>query len=183
MGYKDYLLFILASALWITPLLNMFGIPSTIDGLEYYAEVHQSKWNCIIHTIGMPFTVYGISCWVAALFPISAKNKNKLQLSVWSLYIGHYLSINLLRGSLCCLYYAVPTYLAYRKVNIINKESKENFWWLSKKLFLYGFCVSAIALFTQETIGHYFGGDNPSRPEGVLNAIIYAPLFSTYHLY
>ena len=53
--------------LFLTNILNTFGILSSEKGIDYYAEAHLSKWNSWIHTLGMPYTFYGISCWVPAL--------------------------------------------------------------------------------------------------------------------
>ena len=50
-------------------------------------------------------------------------------------------------------------------------------------MFWHGFLVSFIALGCQEFFGHYLGGDDPSRPEAVPNAIVYATLFSTWHIF
>ena len=44
-----------------------------------------------------------------------------------------------------------------------------------------GLLISFIALICQEFYGHYLGGDDPSRPEGVLNAIMYAKFYSIGH--
>ncbi len=38
------------------------------------------------------------------------------------------------------------------------------------------------SLVIQESIGHYIGGDPPSRPEAVPNAIVYACYYSVNHL-
>ena len=45
-----------------------------------------------------------------------------------------------------------------------------------------GLVISYYALFIQEIIGHYLGGDEPSRIEGVINAVLYAPYFGSKEL-
>ena len=163
--------------LFLTNILNIFGILSGETGIEYYAEAHLSSWNSWVHTIGMPFTFYGISCWVPALLSmirlLSNKNRTKMQLSIWYIYAAHYMSIDIKRGLLCIAFYLYPSYRAYTK----TKHSSNNF-----KLFLHGFLVSFASLVFQEIVGHYMGGDIPSRPEGVLNAILYSVIYSTYHI-
>lgn len=163
--------------LFLSNILNVCGVLTNNAGIDYYAEAHLSNWNSWMHTIGMPFTFYGISCWVAALFGImrilSKQNQNKLQLATWYVYALHYMSIDFKRGLFCIAFYLYPTYRAYTKTH----STKSNF-----KLFLHGFLVSFLALIFQEFIGHYLGGDIPSRQEGVFNAILYAPLYSTYHI-
>lgn len=44
-----------------------------------------------------------------------------------------------------------------------------------------GLITSTISLTVQELLGHYVGGDDPSRFEGILNAILYAPLSSVMY--
>ena len=60
----EFLTLILTGTYLVTPFLDMFMLTG-VEGVDYYAEVHLSKWNCWIHTFGMPFTFYGISCWVS----------------------------------------------------------------------------------------------------------------------
>ena len=133
-----------------------------------------------MHTIGMPFTFYGISCWVPALLSmirlLSKHNQSKMQLSVWYIYIIHYMTIDLKRALLCIMFYLYPAYRAYKKTTN-ETPTISNF-----KLFLHGFVISFLSLLFQETIGHYMGGDMPSRPEGVFNAILYSIIYSTYHI-
>jgi hypothetical protein len=47
---------------------------------------------------------------------------------------------------------------------------------------LVGLVIACSALFMQEIIGHYIGGDQASRLEGIPNAILYAPYYSIAHL-
>lgn len=158
---------------FLTNILSVFGILSDETGIDYYAEAHLSRWNSWIHTFGMPFTLYGISCWVPALLMLSKANRSKMQLGVWYVYILHYMTIDFKRALLCIAWFLYPAYRAYTK----TRDSKSNF-----KLFLHGFLVSFASLAFQEFVGHYIGGDIPSRPEGVLNAILYSVIYSTYHI-
>ena len=159
----------------VTPLLDAIGMESGIEGIEYYAEVHQSKWNCWVHSFGMLFTVYGISCWVPALFQLSPENRVWMQYYVWVALFSHYMSINFLQGFFCLIWYAIPMICANEKVSSSDMGNWNMFW--------HGFLVSFISLACQEFFGHYLGGDDPSRPEAVPNAIAYATLFSTWHIF
>jgi hypothetical protein len=163
--------------LFLSNILNAGGVLTNEAGIDYYAEAHLTNWNSWMHTIGMPFTFYGISCWVPALFSmmriISNQNRNKMQLATWYVYALHYMSIDFKRGLFCIAFYLYPSYRAYTK----TQYTKSNF-----KLFLHGFLISFVSLAFQEFVGHYLGGDIPSRPEGVFNAILYAALYSTYHV-
>ena len=163
--------------LFLTNILNVCGILSGEEGINYYAEAHLSTWNSWMHTIGMPFTFYGISCWVPALFNtfqlISKNGRNNMQLYIWYVYMLHYMTIDFKRGLVCLAFYLYPAYKAYMKTH----TTTSNF-----KLFLHGFIISALSLVFQEIVGHYIGGDIPSRPEGVMNAILYSVIYSTYHI-
>jgi uncharacterized membrane protein YGL010W len=167
--------------LFLSNILNVCGVLTNKAGIDYYAEAHLSNWNSWMHTIGMPFTIYGISCWVPALFGmmriLSKRNQNKLQLATWYVYALHYMSIDVKRGLFCIAFYLYPSYKAYTKTQSTKSSFKSSF-----KLFLHGFFVSFLALAFQEFIGHSLGGDIPSRSEGVFNAILYAPLYSTDHI-
>ena len=44
-----------------------------------------------------------------------------------------------------------------------------------------GLMISGVGLGLQEVIGHWWGGDIASRPEGVPNAILYAMYFCATH--
>ena len=83
------------------------------------------------------------------------------------------MSIDFKRGLFCIAFYLYPSYRAYTKTN----STKSNF-----KLFLHGFLISFLSLVFQEIVGHHLGGDIPSRQEDVFNAILYAVLYSTYHV-
>lgn len=48
-------------------VLHVLSMKTGLEGVNYYAEVHQSKWNSYIHTLGMPFTIYGMLLWIPAL--------------------------------------------------------------------------------------------------------------------
>ena len=66
----EYLLLTIGS-IFMMPIMNLCNFTNGEAGLDYYGEVHLSSWNSWVHTIGMPFTFYGISCWVPPLFNYS----------------------------------------------------------------------------------------------------------------
>ena len=45
-------------------ILSLFGILVGQRGVDYYGEVHSTFHNCIVHTIFMPFTTYGMLLWI-----------------------------------------------------------------------------------------------------------------------
>ena len=154
-------------------LFNYLGVLHDNEGVEYYAEVHTTRWNAYIHTIGMPFTIYGMLLWIPALLCKSSYDANRLQRSLYIMYMCHYLIINVYITLGIMLMYITPLILSIEKV-YGNYDRKY--------LFTYGFSISFIALVFQEIAGHYYGGDEPSRLEAIPNAIIYAIYFSFSHM-
>lgn len=144
-------------------------------GVDYYAEAHLSPWNARIHTMGMPFTIFGILQWVPTLLGLNYNQSKMLAYNLYTLYAGHYFRIDKRVFLMYLIFYYLPLKYAINEYKIHDPSSLR--WWLFKK----GFITSFLALGFQEGIGHYIGGDIPSRPEGVLNAIVYAMYFSVCH--
>ena len=150
-----------------------FGLYSLQHGVDYYAEVHTSFWNSLIHTIFMPCTMFGMYLWIPALFRMRPYEAKQLRYAVSMAYMFHYVKINAITAYFVALWYYKPLVYAdemYRRI-FNPKES-----------LCLGLAISICALFIQEVIGHYIGGDNPSRLEAIPNAMIYAPYYSVSHL-
>ena len=158
--------------LTLTPLLEPHNILVGGPGVDYYAEVHQMKWNSIMHTIGMPFTIYGFLISAPALLNLSPPNAIRLQQSAYIFYATHYFMISPKISIVFCAYYGVPWVFAIRRYNHNPMKSS---------LIKSGLITSFIALLFQEVVGHYMGGDNPSRLEGIPNAMLYALYYSVCH--
>ena len=154
-------------------LFNFLGVLHNNEGVDYYAEVHTTRWNAYIHTIGMPFTIYGMLLWIPAVLCKSSYDANRLQKSLYIMYMCHYSIINVYITLGIMLMYIAPLLLSIEKVY-------DNY--NSIHLFMYGFSISFIALVFQEIVGHYYGGDELSRLEAIPNAIIYAMYFSFSHM-
>ena len=154
-------------------ILDLFGVYNGVKGLQYYGEAHLSKWNSLIHTIGMPFVYYGISLWVPALLFYDRWNAYKIQTFFYLLYMTHYMTINVWRGLFTAIVYLVPYYLSM--VHYFESDS-------ILYTFGYGFIISFIFLVFQEIFGHWIGDDIWSRWEAIPNAIIYAVFYSIYHI-
>lgn len=155
-------------------MLDLCGILHGEEGVIYYAEVHKSKFNSYIHTIFMPFTYLGFNMAVPAILGLSVRQASRLQLAFYCMYITHYMTINIHSGVLCAIIYSMPVLLASNTYDL-------NIARYRYMLIFMGLCISTTALFIQEIVGHYFGGDDPSRPEGVLNAILYAKYYAMAH--
>lgn len=153
--------------------LNILQGKNGQDGVLYYGEVHLTYWNSMIHTIFMPITIYGILLWLPAIFGLSKHHSYKLQWAVYVCWISHYKTIDEYIALMTAFYYMTPllySMFIYRKNTILNNIK-------------IGFFIMTIALLIQEYVGHYYGGDEWSRPEGVLNAICYAPYYSVSHMF
>ena len=166
------------------------------QGVSYYGEAHLSPWNAWIHTMMMPFSIYGILLWIPALLRLEPKNARKLIWFLYYLWGGHYYDMNKLGALMyfCMYWYTVNKVVVNYRLDyekIADGDKKKNdcdnetvlvntkaTWYLFKKGILY----SSAGLLFQEGFGHWIGGDIPSRPEAVLNAIIYAMYFSVAHI-
>jgi hypothetical protein len=78
----------------------------------------------------------------------------------------HFIRINLQVGLVFALFY----YIVLRCVKYYYRNNLKNI--------LIGLGISIVALVIQETLGHQYGGDEPSRLEGVPNAIMYANYYA-----
>ena len=63
-------------------------------GVDYYAEAHLSPWNARIHTMGMPFTIFGILQWIPTLLGLNYNQSKMLAYNLYTLYAGHYFRID-----------------------------------------------------------------------------------------
>ena len=157
--------------LFLSTCFYYMGIMHGLDAVNYYAEVHKSQWNSNIHTLFMPSSCYGILIAVPAIFKMTKKNANILQEFVYYFYISHYLTISLKIGvTFGCIYYFV-------------QECAKRYYMNNNKTIVKGLLISTTSLVIQEVIGHSYGGDEPSRLEGVFNAILYANYYAVSNLF
>lgn len=152
--------------------LEYVGSPVGAAGVEYYAEVHKSKFNSLIHLIFMQTTFRGMNIWVPALLNLGQKNADRARRIVAFAYVAHYASIDARAAFLSILLYyssVVDASADYRRIK------GSNF-----KRFVVGVAVSTCSLLVQESVGHYLGGDDPSRMDvkSISNAIVYAKYFT-----
>jgi len=160
--------------LLIGPLLSSFGILVYQKGVDYYAQVHLSFWNSLIHTIFMPFTYLGFNLSIPALLHI--KDSWYIQLMSFIMFMTHYCIFDPITGLFAILYYYPFIKFAY-KIYMRKVTSYYGYIW-------FGLIVSSTALIIQEYYGHYIGGDNPSRLNftSIFNAILYAKFYAVQHL-
>jgi hypothetical protein len=134
-------------------------------GIDYYNEAHKSRFNKFIHMICMPITIYGMIIWISSLLCNNLTDVYYLNLGLFMFYFNHYLNINKKLALWLIVMYVPVIYMSYKYLSY-------EYNWIDN--IIYGLKVSFGSLFIQETVGHYLGGDIPSRLEGVLNAILYA---------
>jgi len=153
-------------------LVGHLGYLTGQPGVDYYAQVHSSALNAYVHTLFMPFTIYGMFLWLPRVFDLSLYDSLHFDTCIYVAYMTHYLTIRKFVGLLACAYYFVPlvgAYVTHLRVNLSN-------------LFYLGVGVSALALLIQEVFGHWYSGDPLSRGDGVFNAILYAVYYSVSHV-
>lgn len=156
-------------------ILDFFGMYSFQEGVNYYSEVHQSLWNSVLHTLLMPFTVFGFFLAIPALFRMNNYEAHVLRKCVCLFYISHYLHIHRIITLMIVMFYTAPFIYAHYWYTYLH--------YYNKHIFLYGLSISIVSLFLQEFLGHYIGGDEPSRLNGIPNAIIYAPYYAISHFF
>ena len=110
------------------------------EGVDHYEEAHYSKWNCYMHTLGMPFTIYGLALFLPALFKLTYEKAIVFRTSVLLFYLTHYIHINLQIGLMTYILFS----LAMIRANDTYDEKRIP-WMLLK-----GFTISLLALSFQE---------------------------------
>ena len=156
------------------PIFNLLGVYTGEKAIKYYGEVHQSKWNSLVHTAGMPFTYYGLLIFVPGLFGLNRKKTLFFQLFFYNYFISYYATLNLTVAAIVgALYFPSQAYaMNYYKYSFNRIVTT-----------LYGFMVAFSALTIQEVFGHWLGGDPPSRIEAIPNAIWHAGFYSVWHIF
>lgn len=170
--YEVFSILVGSNLHYILQFLNMRNMQ---DGVNYYAEVHLSFWNSLIHTIFMSLTMLGMFLWIPAILQLNIRQSLELRKNVCLVYLFHYMKINInIAFGIVLLY--IPSY-SY-SIRLYHNWSQNK-----KNIFLRGILISTISLLIQESLGHYIGGDEPSRLEAIPNAIIYAPYYSLSHFF
>lgn len=139
-------------------------------GVLYYDEAHVKVFNRMVHSFFMMFTALGFLLSAPALSGIREEDVWAFHLVVYLTHFFHYFQFDKLTACIVAVHY-LPTVLCATFIysNIDTFDS-----------LFYGVLLSFCSLLIQETLGHLIGGDIPSRPEGVVNAIFYAVYSSSY---
>ena len=171
-------------------ILSLSGVNIGRRGIDYYAEVHTKPLNSYSHTIGMPFTIYGMLLWIPMIFNRSYTDYKKIQQFLYIFYMTHYILIDSTIGGTVAVVYAAPVYYAnlqteriFKTITYDNPENKSIHDYFRLTFLVKGLMISTAALLFQEGFGHWLSGDPMSRLEGVPNAILYAMYYSVSHLF
>lgn len=166
-------------------MLSFMNVLIGIEGVNYYAEIHTTSLNSICHTIGMPFTTYGLLLWLPVLIGKTCKDFNYYQGLLYTAYMTHYMSIDFKIGLLTSIYYYFPYKYAYQITynNFKDVSNDDVIHYKKIVFFIQGFMIFSTALLFQEIFGHWLSGDEASRLEGIPNAILYSMYFSVSHLF
>ena len=157
-------------------------------GVDYYREAHLSSWNAWIHTLGMPFSMYGMLFWIPALFNLGVTKSQNIIWFLYYMYGGHYLRINKKHAAIYYLLYFYVTKRASAQYKLGVSEYLRNTTLqryhptIRNYLVTKGLSITTTGLFFQEIIGHWLSTDIGSRFEAVPNAILYAIYFSASHM-
>jgi hypothetical protein len=152
------------------PLLRGCGVLEGWEGYHHYAEAHLSEWNAWIHFLCMPFTIHGLYLGIPALLKMTQENAHLLQRATFGMFIGYVASYDLWGSVFLAAHYTVPVSLAIERYRNEGSVAQS------------GIKISVCALLLQESIGHYGGGDIPSRAGSVPNAILFAMHFTGRHI-
>lgn len=168
-SYKDYIFFF-TLGLFFTQFSYIFGMLSGKEAVLYYAEIHQNIYNEILHRITMPFAAYYFLSGVPPLIGLSYENSNKLRSYIYITILSHYaVAINFQKTIIVASVYLPTLYMSI-------KTHKE--YGMIRNFAISQVMKACMIMVLVETIGHGLLEDVHSRPEGVINAILYSSYFA-----
>ena len=149
-----------------TLLKRKFNILSGQEAVDYYAEVHTSTSNSILHTLFIPYASYYLYSALPQLFCLPKHQGNHMIISVNLAYFAMYFTELDSAGTVrTVLLYLPPLYFFLR-----DKEYTQ-----------YALLKFGMIMLFIEKLGHDILEGTESRPEGILNAILYSHYFNANH--
>lgn len=149
-----------------TLLKQRFNVSSGKEAVDYYAEVHKSTANCILHTLCIPFASYFLYSAIPQLFFLPKYQGDRVIISVnLAFFTMYFIELDTAGTIRTILLYFPPLYFYLR-----DKE------YTQFALLKFGMIMLFI-----EKIGHDILEKAESRPEGILNAILYSHYFNANH--
>ena len=142
------------------------------DSLMLYAQIHQNRFNQLIHAIGMPFVGYAVFGGLPLLAQKFNPNLivNNMRIAIYLLYVLYYWSFDLAGAMTTAIVYGYVLNKVLDDDELISDQTTNIF--LAYYLFI--FCFSLIL---QEFIGHSFFEEQNSFVCQIPNSIMIAPLF------
>lgn len=166
---NDYVFFFILG-LFFTQFSQLCGMLSGKEAVLYYAEIHQDFYNEMLHRITMPFAAYYFLTGVPPLIGLSYENSNKLRYYFYITLLTHYaVAINFQKTLIVFSVYAPVLFLS---VNSHNHNGH------TRNFAINNVAKASVIMVLVETIGHGLLEDIHSRPEGVINAILYSSYFA-----
>ena len=147
--------------------------------LEFYKSYHSNTINKAIHFMCIPMIILSIMIFLKDFYLLYENNavilKEKVnknyKISILdiliTLYTISYMTITLEIGFVMMFYFFILKYLS----NVIISN---NYIWISKYLFIYGWIF--------QFIGHYIEGRRPALFDSLIQAFYQAPLFSLEYI-
>lgn len=179
--------------LYLPRLLDRCQILYHTAGIDYYAEIHTTTLNAFSHTLGMPFTCYGILLWFPLMWQCSWQRYHEIQSCLYFAFMTYYIGIDAFVGFCTALVYMGPfvfaTQTIHQRFSTIQSNTTKTMVHCTREYNMQrlivatqGFMIMGCALVFQELVGHWISGDKCSRIEGIPNAIIHAMYYSISHL-
>ena len=162
---SNWYLFIPFFGLELSKILYLFGITSGEEAIIYYGEVHQHPKNKFLHMMLLPWAASGFCLGVPALFRLNYDNAALLRNWFYLTYCFHYATIDKIVAFAFCILYFFPLWISH----YFYKPT----WQIAAK----GIISGSVLMLVMETVGHSVYESYNSRPEGVINAILYSHFY------
>ena len=167
--FKYYYTYCFIFGLLFKHFANTIGIFSGEQAIIYYAEIHENYYNEIIHRTTIPIATYYFLNSVPQLIGLDYTNSAKLRGGIYTVILTHYaIDIDFINAINVAIIY-VPIMLLANFNHNMNGGTKY--------YALYNLLRASMIMIFAETIGHTIFEGTQSRPEGVLNAILFSPYF------
>ncbi len=148
---------------------NFIGLLSGEEAVLYYAEIHENYFNELIHRTTIPIASYYFLNSVPQLLGLNYDNSTKLRGGLYTVLLTHYAKDISIYDSINVGMIYIPILL------LVNFNHNRNGG--TKHYALYNLLRASMIMVFAETIGHTCFEGTQSRPEGVLNAILFSPYF------
>ena len=151
-------------------MFDSTGILSGTDAVHYYAEVHTNIWNTLLHAITMPPATILWLVSVPSLLGLTPHAAECARAFIVTMMLVHYaFAINALRTVMVALLYIPVMCISDAMYNLHHDQPG-----FTRVTLTSAICIMLLA----EVIGHTVFEGSQSRPDGVLNAILFSAYFA-----